>query len=580
MTVQTYRLGVDLGTTYTAAAVARNGRHRVVRLARDRADIPSTVCVTSGESVLVGEQAETMGLQHPTSVARECKRRLGDIVPLILDGKPYSPQTLMAHTLSWTVRTVTEAQGGPPELLTVTCPANWGPFKHELLAQVIRLADVPNAIICTEPEAAAFNHADETELAEGSLIGVYDLGGGTFDAAVLRATRSGAFVLSGPPEGIEHLGGCDFDEAIFAHVLRTLGPEAHELASAPGSDAVIGLADLRRRCVVAKEILSTEPAASIEVSLPGLEATVRLTRPEFEAMIRPALADTMRAFARTLRNAQVKPEDLSAVVLAGGSVRIPLVAETLARNVNCRMVMPVDPSHTVALGAAIAADRYRLPKTSGALPPPPTPPESTRAVTQPPSHQRQRNATIATRELLRLAPGERMRLATWLIKPGSAVEVGQPLGRVVITGGDRSRAAVLRSPYEGTIHRYFVDPGHDLEPADLLVALREVQAYLTRPGRSAPGDTGLTVTINPATTTTAFTGRPVIFVDRVPRTLWWSGTLTVLADSGKHVVSAAYARGNQWFGFASRTVEVPEGDPVRLDYTEPGVGATAMLRVA
>ena len=577
MTTQTYRLGVDLGTTYTAAAVARNGRYRVVRLARERADIPSTVCVAPGDSVLVGEQAETVGHQHPTAVARECKRRLGDIVPLILEGKPYSPQTLMAHTLSWTVRTVTKAQGGPPELLTVTCPANWGPFKHELLAQVIRLADVPSAIICTEPEAAAFNHADETTLVEGSLIGVYDLGGGTFDAAVLRATPSGAFVLSGPPEGIEHLGGCDFDEAVFAHVLRALGTEAHELASAPDSDAVIALADLRRRCVVAKEVLSTEPAASIEVCLPGLEATIRLTRPEFEAMIRPALADTMRAFARTLRNAQVKAEDLSAVVLAGGSVRIPLVAETVARSVDCPVVMPVDPSHSVALGAAIAADRYRVPKSSAA-PPPPSP--EPRTVPRPPARHRMRDATVATRELLRVAPRERMRLAAWLVTPGSAVEVGQPLGRVVITGGDRSRAAVLRSPYEGTVHRYFVGPGHDIDPADLLVALREVHAYLPRPGRKSQGDTGLTVAINPATTTTAFTGRPVIFVDRVPRTLWWSGTLTVLAEPGEHVVGAAYTRGNQWFGFASRTVDVPAAGLVRLDYTEPGVGATAVLRVA
>jgi actin-like ATPase involved in cell morphogenesis len=578
MTTQAYRLGVDLGTTYTAAAVARNGRYRVVRLARDRADIPSTVCVVSEDSVLVGEQAEAVGHERPTAVARECKRRLGDSVPLILEGRPYSPQTLMAHTLGWTVRTVTEVQGGPPELLTVTCPANWGPYKHELLAQVIRLADVPSAIMCTEPEAAAFHHADETTLVTGSLIAVYDLGGGTFDAAVLRATSSG-FALAGPPEGIEHMGGCDFDEAVFAHVLQALGPDAHQLAAEPDPEAVVALAALRRRCVVAKEILSTEPAASIEISLPGLQATVRLTRPEFEAMIKSALADTMRAFARTLRKAGVKAEDLSAVVLAGGSVRIPLVSETVAHSVNCPVVMPVDPSHSVALGAAMAADRYRIPERPVTRPTPPQlkkPPIA--AQPRPVPRRQHRDATVTTRELLRVGRTEQVRLAAWLAQPGTRVAVGQPLARVVVSGAGSSRAALLRSPFEGTILRHFVDPGTNIGPDDLLVALREVEAYLIRLGRSRPSDAGVTVTINPPTTTTAFTGRPVVFVDRVPRALWWSGAITVLVEPGEHVVSAAYTRANQWFGFASQLVTIPEGGILGLDYTEPGVGATAVLR--
>ena len=479
MTTQAYRLGVDLGTTYTAAAVARNGRFRVVRLARDRADIPSTVCVAAEDSVLVGEQAEAVGRERPTAVARECKRRLGDSVPLILEGRPYSPQTLMAHVLGWTVRTVTEVHGGPPELLTVTCPANWGPFKHHLLAQVIRLADVPSAIMCTEPEAAAFHHADEATLEEGAMIAVYDLGGGTFDAAVLRKTSSG-FALAGPPEGIEHMGGCDFDEAVFAHVLRALGPDGHQLAAAPDSDAVAALAALRRRCVVAKEILSTEPAAGIEVSLPGLQATIRLTRPEFEAMIRPALADTMRAFARTLRNAHVKTEDLSAVVLAGGSVRIPLVAETVTHSVDCPVVMPVDPSHSVALGAAMAADRYRIPKPSGARPNPRQLPAA--AEPRPAPRRQHRDATVATRELLKVGPRDQLRLAAWLESPGARVAVGQPLARVVVAGAGRSRTALLRSPFEGAIHRTFVGPGTTIGPDDLLVAFPG--------GRGVPGPSG------------------------------------------------------------------------------------------
>lgn len=157
------------------------------------------------------------------------------------------------------------------------------------------------------------------------------------------------------------------------------------------------------------------------------------------------------------------------------------------------------------------------------------------------------------------------------------VAVGQPLARVVVTGAGRSRTTLLRSPFEGVIHRNFVGPGTTIGPDDLLVAFREVEAYLVRLGRARPGETGVTVAINPPTTTTAFTGRPVVFVDRVPRALWWSGVLTVLVEPGEHVVSAAYTRANQWFGFASQQVTVPEGSVLGLNYTEPGVGATAVL---
>lgn len=573
----TYRLGVDLGTTYTAAAVAREGRYRVVRLGQRRPDIPSTVCIAADDTVLVGELAEAVGHERPTAVARQCKRRLGDSVPLIIEGRPFSPQALMAHMLRWTVDTVSKAQGGPPELLTVTCPANWGPYKHELLTQVIRLADVPSAIICTEPEAAAFHYADDAALSEGAQIAVYDFGGGTFDAAVLRVSASGFFMLAGPPEGIEHLGGEDFDEAVFSRVLQVIGSQAADLAASNDPATMAAVAELRRQCVVAKELLSTEPAASVDVSLPGLEVTIRVTRQEFEWMIRPALTDTVRAFSRALRNAKVSSDDLAAVVLVGGSVRIPLVTDTLTRSVNCPVVVPVDPLHSVALGAAIAAARYRIPRSNAAQARirsliTKSSAETSSSVTRP-----QREATIAARELLKLGRGEQARLSGWLVQPGSSVAVGQPLGRVAVTGGGGSRTALLRSPFEGAVHRYFAEPGAVILRDHLLVSYRQVAAYLIRPGRALPTDTGVLVKINPPTTTTAFTGRPVIFVDRVPRTLWWSGALIILTGPGRHLVSAAYTRANQWFGFASQEVNVPDGSVLEMEYTEPGVGARAVL---
>src|SRR5690349_4958217 len=246
-----YRLGVDLGTTFTAAAVARDGNHTVVELEPGRYDAPSTVCLGDDGALVHGWEAERLGEERPTMVAREFKRRLGDQVPLIIDGRMFSPQTLMAHQLRWVVERVASVQGGLPELLAVTCPANWGPYKHDLLRQVIRMAEVPSALVCTEPEAAAVRHAGADARRDGSLVGVYDLGGGTFDAAVLRATRNGAFALAGPPEGIEHLGGIDFDEAIYAFTIDALGRDAPDLARSEDPEIVAALTRMRRRCVTA-----------------------------------------------------------------------------------------------------------------------------------------------------------------------------------------------------------------------------------------------------------------------------------------------------------------------------------------
>jgi molecular chaperone DnaK len=328
-------------------------------------------------------------------------------------------------------------------------------------------------------------------------------------------------MLAGPPEGIEHLGGEDFDEAVFSRVLQVIGSQADDLAASNDPATMAAVAELRRQCVVAKELLSTEPTASIDVSLPGLEVTIRVTRQEFEWMIRPALTDTMRAFSRALRNAKVSSDDLAAVVLVGGSVRIPLVAETVTRSVSCPVMVPVDPVHSVALGAAMAAARYRIPRNNAAQAR--TRSRITKSSAEPSSSAPppQREATIAARELLRLGRGEQARLAGWLVRPGSSVAVGQPLGRVAVTGGEGGgRTALLRSPFEGVVHRYFAEPGAVILRDHLLVSYRQVAAYLTRPGRALPTDTGVLVKINPPTTTTAFTGRPVIFVDRVPRTLW------------------------------------------------------------
>ena len=372
-----YRLGVDLGTTWTAAAVARNGQVEMATLGTRGAAVPSVLFVREDESILVGEAASRRGVSEPDRVVREFKRRFGDPTPVLVGGTPFAADMLMAKLLRWVVDTVSAREGGPPDAVVVTHPANWGPYKLDLLAQAVRLADVGDAVVISEPEAAAISYAGNERMQVGDVIAVYDLGGGTFDAAVLRKTADGFEVL-GRPDGIERLGGIDFDEAVFAHVARTLAGSFEGLDPEDGA-ARSAVARLRDDCVDAKEALSSDTDVVIPVILPAVQTEVRLTRSEFEDLIRPALSPTADALSRALASAGVLMADLKAVLLVGGSSQIPLVGQLLAERLGVPVAIDAHPKHTVALGAARAngqAAPLPPPPPSGAppAPPPPLPP--------------------------------------------------------------------------------------------------------------------------------------------------------------------------------------------------------------
>ena len=181
-----YELGVDLGTTYSAAAVHRDRRISIVTLGNRAASVPSVVLLRADGDMLTGEAASRRAASEPERVAREFKRRLGDPTPLILGSTPYSAEALMAKLLRWVVESVTEREGEPPRAVALTHPANWGAYKRDLLAQAVRLAGLDAATLLSEPEAAAIHYASFERVDAGTLVAVYDLGGGTFDAAVLR----------------------------------------------------------------------------------------------------------------------------------------------------------------------------------------------------------------------------------------------------------------------------------------------------------------------------------------------------------------------------------------------------------
>ncbi len=344
-----YSLGIDLGTTFTAAAVWRDGRADIVPLGNHAATIPTMVFLREDEGVLIGDAAERRGLQEPARLAREFKRRFGDATPIMLDRTPFSADRLMALMLRQIVADVSQRQGGAPDAVAITHPANWGQYKVDLLRQATQIAGIDNARLVSEPVAAAAQYASTERVDTGEVVAVYDLGGGTFDAAVLRKTATGFDVL-GTPQGIERLGGIDFDEAVFAHVRRIVGEALGgvDTASGPGRSA---LARLRQECVTAKESLSSDSDATVAVLLPNLQTEVRITRVEFEDMIRPILRETVDTLKRVISSAGIADTDVKAILIAGGSSRIPLVSELLKAELNRPVVTDAHPKHAVAMGA-------------------------------------------------------------------------------------------------------------------------------------------------------------------------------------------------------------------------------------
>jgi len=134
--------------------------------------VPSIGFIRDDGEVIVGEAAEPEGAADPSRVVREFKRRTGDPVPLVVDGSPFSAQALTARLLAWVIGIATERQGGPPEHVCVTHPANWGPVKRDLLGQAITMAGLRGAETSTrtEPEAAAIAYASRDRVAEGDRV--------------------------------------------------------------------------------------------------------------------------------------------------------------------------------------------------------------------------------------------------------------------------------------------------------------------------------------------------------------------------------------------------------------------------
>ncbi|NNC11928.1 Hsp70 family protein [Planctomonas sp. JC2975] len=358
-----YYLAVDVGTSRTAAATSRLAADgslvtASVPLGRNSDNVPTSMFVTNSD-LLFGDAAERRGITEPQRLVREFKRRVGDGVPLIAGDRRFRPEEVFALMVGWVVDSVSAREARLPSAIAVTVPAAWGEYRRQLIHDALAHQGWASVTLVSEPEAAARHYVTTTELPAGRALVVYDLGGGTFDAIVLRREPNGDIRVVGIPTGLEDVGGADFDDAVLRHAIAVGGVSGDELSDI--GDDRIALAAFRRECVDAKEALSFDSEAVVPLLVGSGRGTVRITRAEFEQMIEEQISRTADVLADGISASGVALKDVDAILLTGGSSRIPRVSQLLSERFNRRIAIDADPKAIIALGAVrILSDRAGL----------------------------------------------------------------------------------------------------------------------------------------------------------------------------------------------------------------------------
>jgi len=351
--VSEWRLGIDFGTSFTVVAVARADHVEVADVESDgRARLPSTTFLTEEGEILVGTQAQHQAIFAPERYEPSPKRVIGD-GEIFLGDRLVKVSDLIAGIFKRVYREVCRQQGeSAPAAIQVTHPAEWAEARLGVLRSAIETAGLRNVTLVPEPVAAAARIAMESTQ-PGQCIAVYDFGGGTFDAAVLRRIEQD-FEVVGPPVGRDPLGGEDIDTMILDHLGALLADDHPvkwgKLLNPPDLAWRQSATRLRSEVQRAKETLSEVMACSLWVD--GIDLEVQLTRTELEKLARPGIDETVDILEQAIAGAHLEPQDLQGVYLVGGSSRIPLVADTIWRRLHVRPAVQDNPKSVVAMGAA------------------------------------------------------------------------------------------------------------------------------------------------------------------------------------------------------------------------------------
>lgn len=354
-------VGIDLGTTNSLVAAVRSGVAEPLPDAQGDVIVPSAVRYHA-DRVEVGRTARDTALEDPLNTILSVKRLMGrglEDVKHLGEHLPYrfvageshmpfietvqgvrSPVEVSAEILRALRQRAESSLGGELVGAVITVPAYFDDAQRQATKDAARLAGLNVLRLLNEPTAAAVAYGLDKQ-AQG-VVAIYDLGGGTFDVSILRLTRGVFEVLA--TGGDSALGGDDFDHAIAGWIVEQAGLSADLDAGAQRN--------LLQVACAAKEALTT--ADQVEVAYRGW--TFSLTRAHFESLIEPMVARSLKACRRAVRDAGIEVEDVEAVVMVGGSTRVPRVREAVGGLFGREPLTDIDPDQVVAIGAAIQAD--------------------------------------------------------------------------------------------------------------------------------------------------------------------------------------------------------------------------------
>ena len=343
-------IGIDLGTTNSCAAVLEAGVPKVIPNPEGGRTTPSVVAFKKGERI-VGESAKRQALTNPNTVS-SIKRKMGTNEKVELEGKKYTPEEISAMILSYIKDYCESYLGEKVDKAVITVPAYFTDSQRQATKNAGKIAGLEVERIINEPTAAALSYGLEKD--EGQTILVYDLGGGTFDVSILEL-GDGVFEVKST-NGNNHLGGDDFDNRIIDYLVEEFEKE-NDIDLREDSMAMQRLKEVAEK---AKKDLSG--MVSTQVSAPfiakgedgePLHLDMTLTRAKFEDLISDLVESTLEPVRKAIKDAKITKKDIDKVLFVGGSTRVPLVYDTITKELGKEPSREVNPDEAVAMGAAI-----------------------------------------------------------------------------------------------------------------------------------------------------------------------------------------------------------------------------------